>query len=325
LSKTTLRRVKEGAYSVTIPPDEKYYAFASDGDEGLIASLYSAAGEWIENRGSNSVDLTGWSPAVCVVGDPTSLVSDGSLAGQTAEDALAVWDVDSDVTYTYAAADGKWVTGPLYLNGFLYWWEYPPTLPGGGAAFDVTLRKAATDLTNPVDVGSHEITPLPAHDSCAGLRWALKTTAAGAHFEVSGGEISDTHRVQITMAGADSSDSTGSEPVEFPSVAHPDAAGKALGPGGNQGNQSVQAIEVDTTANTESRWPTTASWAIDSTKSFGVSADRTRAVWYGQRDSGGVWAVEGLTSATSGEPLSVVEIQPDPATAELPFVLFLMV
>jgi hypothetical protein len=320
LTKTTLRRVKEGAYAVTIPPDERYFAFTRDDEtDELVASLYSAGGEWISDRGS--LLNGGGQDELCIVGDPLEMVADGSLAWLSSETEISAWDVDADVVHTYTQGTGLAVAGLRYLAGYLYWWEFPTTFVGG-TDVTVALWRSPCDLAAPEQVGDHLVETGPSdNDTFSLLNAALNTTAAIASFVSEGGEVSFQRIVRITLAAGADTDASGD--LEMDAI--PDASGTAVG---TQGSPfTVWVLPDDLTGEPAERWPSSSAWIVDGVRSLSTSVDRQTALLCGTRNAEETetWAIEAPCTATAGAPAFTVQISDHPALAKTPDLLALMV
>lgn len=320
--KTTLRRVKEGAYSVAPPAGvPHFFAFRDDGGE-IVAMVYSTAGAWVEDRGSQA----GVVPHLCIVGDTLAGVGDGSAVWNT-DDELTVWDVENDVVYTYNPPAGQLLGQARHLNGWLYWWERSSTVE---SPTTVTFMRALCDLTSAEVVGTAEVENDAGVDNdefSFGSGHCLNVNADLAAGAYTGGEVASVTRLRMLLSNGSVTHQ------EHGSVGwggqHPDAAFTSIGLQG-----AMQEDDIDEPG--APRWPTTGSWALDNALGIGTSADLTTALSYGTRgpdppDPLIGWAVEAPTLSGSGEPTLAIEILPygpggDPESEHwsIPDALFLM-
>lgn len=324
-------------YGVTKPLEFRYYAFFDEGGGSWTASLYSETGEWVADRLAASPGISD-SPGGgvglflnCIVGDPAEVVGDGALVGRSSDDTITVWDVASEATFTYTAADGKHVSLVRITGGKLYWWEYMPTNPGPNDTLDYTLKRSSFDLSDASDVGTYSSPGWPAGSDTGPSRLQLSETTLRAKFK-------DANFVLVALAtGIVTSDSDSCGAHSQPVWAWPDSAGAAIGPH----DPRVRSMPLDFTCNSSARWPMPSGgtlgvnpWQIgkvttDHVQSFGVSADRTVGLILGLHEiadgSDREWAVEALTTATAGDPIISTQVHAHPTLAVTPTALFLKV
>lgn len=326
MTQTKLRRTKPDFYRMSTAPPPRFFGFFLDGGE-LTAVIYSNAGEWLEDRAAAPVPAPTL-PILCIVSDPNQRVGDGTAVWRDLEEVgeqifgtgITVWDPDVEEPYTYAP-EGMEISEPLFLQGYLYWWEWPTGFEGGDD-ITLTLMRGLCDLTSIEAVGFDVFaTSDTNNDALAVDGVALNSTAAIGAFSATGGEAAEYVAVRVVLATGSASQA-GSVHDNF-GRSYPDAAGTSLGPA-TSGGLAVYGLPDDTSAELVTRWPSSGSWQIFTLYSFGVTADRARGLLYGDNGSG-VIAIEALTSATGGEPISVTSIAEHP-TNELgpPGALFLM-
>lgn len=139
------------------------YAFGMDGDNIAMHALLYSDGTFVSERGSSVAVST--APVGCIVADSSALVGDGSMLGRT-DNTMQLWNVEDSLVYSYSAATGwRFLAGPYYQNGRLYFFEGEDSVEGV-SSFDVRLRSAATDLT---DVTTLETVTLDISDAQADL------------------------------------------------------------------------------------------------------------------------------------------------------------
>lgn len=313
-------------YGITKPVEFEFYAFFHRGGGDWLASRYSIEGTWVDDRAAASLTmLLPGIGSVCVVGDVNETVADGTLVGLTGDPTAGTiesWDVAAAQVYTYTAADGKNATWPVLLNGWLYWWEWPPTLPGPTSTLTLTLRKAKANLTGAVDVGSisHPST-FPAGSFAYPLLVAFSTTHSRIH--LSGFSV----HMALSNGAATLETSTPAMLNEPPDHGRPDSAGNAIGPITTSLHQPrAMVVNANLDANGLARWPT--AWGMEPQRhSFGTSVDRTVALHYSDADFPMVspHAFVAPSTATSGSPTLDLGILNHPDLAVPPDLLFLKV
>lgn len=321
MATTQLRHKSTGLYGIEAAPSPHFYAFFLDGSD-VVASTYSAAGGWIEDRGTltgGAADL--FDDARCVIADPQENVGAGAIAYVSANNAIAVWDVQNATDYLYEATGTLRVGLLNYYDGRLYWWEWEPTF-APLSDVTVTLRRALCDLTSVEDLGSAVCDTGAADNDFFGPEGghALNSVAAIAGFTAAGGESQQSTTVRITLAGVASQDAGLMEAIS----AVPDAGVLSIGAYGDAPDRTLYALPDDLSGDPVARWPATANWTIDS-GTASTSEDRQTALIYGARSAeGGQWAIEAASTATSGEPTLEVQISTHPTSENAPVYLFLM-
>lgn len=316
-------------YGVTKPLEFEFYGFHDAGGT-WIASLYDIEGAWVADRGETALTVIAHpysTPQVaCMVSDPSGLVGDGSLIGLSANDSIFSWDVAAEAVYTYTAEDGKHVTWPAHFAGWLYWWEWAPTVPGPSSDKVFTLRKARPNLSAVQDWGSATSPGWPATSTSYPGMAVLGNGRARV-------EISGTWVVVNLTTAAVTFDGSGSNLAAGPpKYGVPDSANNTVGAGkhptGNKLTTRAAVVNASETIIGLNRWPTT--WGIetvgsDGWHSFGLSADRATALLYTEGDFPMTphHAFVAPSTATSGSPTLSVDIGNHPDTGTPPECLFL--
>lgn len=305
----------------------RYFAFFVEG--GLVAAIYSSAGEWMEDRGtlgSAGTETPDGGNAICIATDSAELVGAGALAWRSDVDELTVWDVAGEAEYSYTTTQGDTLSPPVYHDGWLYWLE-APTENTVNFHVDLWLMQGRCDLTSVsvleafdlttanaeiVEIGSHRIAVTESHvlgsvtaqDGALEVDYALLVTCdfegGSAASHVGGG--SDRLGLVIGLAAA---------------------AGDAVGLG--TGGVTLRAMADDITdCDAVTRWPNADEWELDSATNASATQDGATATVYGTDPEASRVLVEAPPSAVAGTPAAVVAITDHPDLEEAPALLFLM-
>lgn len=137
--------------TVSTPSSGNLYAFIDDGAGNFYGCLYSGSNfasirnMFVEPSGFMGGNLN---LCTCINHDSAGKVSDGSLIYFSSTGNF-VWDVDANVSHPIVSGSLTTapITAPLYLNGYVYWWEsvIPVSGPVTASTINHDLWQARAD------------------------------------------------------------------------------------------------------------------------------------------------------------------------------------
>lgn len=330
--KTRLRRTATGLYGIAPPPVPRYHAFFTGGD--LVASIYSSAGGWIEDRGSISLSpdlMPDGRNAILIRSDTGGFVGDNSLAWRSGAAELSVWDVEGEASFTYTATEGAFLSAPIYSGGFLWWFEAPAS--GVDFLWPMWLMRARCDLASLTVETRESLIANAALDSLDFESDSMRIAATPLHLigtsfgfdsinhEVDGGVIA---RCSFDGEDADAyawGDAESGSRVQLGTwLGLPSVTGTILGIPHNGSTLAKVLDDVDDLS-TLAHWPTADAWALATGRNCGLSTSGAVATLYGMRD-GVPTLIEASAEATAGEPTLVVAIADHPDLETSPALLY---
>jgi hypothetical protein len=326
------RSRKPDVYAVTASSVRpRYYAFLDPGD--FVASIYNSDGTWFADRGAIPLpaELPSAENGILIHHDTRGAVGPGALAWRSADNELAVWDVDAPQLYTYQGTVAAYCSPPVYHDGQLWWVEFPDqSEPGpttGQATF--TLRNALCDLTAPQSIATVVFAAvIQSWDLDPQAKVAASPT--GLLFETTWLD-NINHEIEGPAGARFLFGPTGAAAQSGASIDL--VQGLAAADGGSVGlavpSNALQALPPTLGAPSAPRWPTTGAWALaegfGTTFNAAVSADGTTALLYGYPPaSESPVVLEAPSTATTGEPSIRATVASHPVHGFPPTLLFLM-
>ncbi len=322
---TTFRNRKAHVYTIAPAASApRYYAFLDPAD--FVACLYASDGTWLADRGS--IPLPSRLPTadngILIAQDTRGAVRPGTLAWQTADNEITVWDIESAKIFAYQTTVAAWCSPPTYHDGQLWWIESPAheDEPDTNRA-PLTLRNALCDLTFPQTITSVLFsTYIQSWDLGPGAK--IAATPNSLLFQTGwrdniNHEVAGAAGAQFLFgpAGAESQDGAGLTLAQgLPAI---DGGSVGLDPLTN----TLRALQPLLGAPSTPRWPTIGPWSLVAATNAAVTANGVTALLYGYPPEGDTPVViEAPTTATAGNPAARVPIAAHPVHGFPPTLLF---